>query len=271
MADAHFAEPRLAQVYDPLDPERGDLDVYVALVDELGAHSVVDIGCGTGTFACLLARHGTDVIGVDPAEASLEVARGKPGADRVRWFVGDATVLPPLRVDLVTMTANVAQVFLDDQDWMTTLRAARSALRPGGSLVFEVRDPAREAWREWTRDQSYRRHELDGVGCVETWVELTDVSLPFVTFVSTFVFEADGATLTSESTLRFRSRDEVTDSLPAAGFVVSEVRDAPDRPGRELVFISTLSRTSKPSGVTSTASRHSPDRVRPHHHGGGPA
>jgi hypothetical protein len=43
--------------------------------------------------------------------------------------------------------------------------------------------------------------------------------------------------LTSDSTLRFRSRVEVEDSLAAAGFVTVEVRDAPDRPGRELVFI----------------------------------
>ena len=37
--------------------------------------------------------------------------------------------------------------------------------------------------------------------------------------------------------LRFRSRDELADSLAAAGMVVDEVRDAPDRPGREFVFV----------------------------------
>jgi hypothetical protein len=45
------------------------------------------------------------------------------------------------------------------------------------------------------------------------------------------------AVSTSESTLRFRHRDEVTASLVAAGYLVDEVRQAPDRPGRELVFI----------------------------------
>jgi hypothetical protein len=43
--------------------------------------------------------------------------------------------------------------------------------------------------------------------------------------------------LTSDSTLRFRSHDELTHSLLAAGLVADEVRDAPDRPGREFVFI----------------------------------
>jgi len=43
--------------------------------------------------------------------------------------------------------------------------------------------------------------------------------------------------LTSGSTLRFRGRDELAGSLASAGFVVDEVRDAPDRPGLEFVFI----------------------------------
>jgi hypothetical protein len=43
--------------------------------------------------------------------------------------------------------------------------------------------------------------------------------------------------LTADSTLRFRSRDELANSLMAADLVVDEVRDAPDRPGREFVFV----------------------------------
>jgi SAM-dependent methyltransferase len=237
MADAIFEQYRLAEIYDPLDPDRADLDAYVALADEFGADSVLDIGCGTGTFACLLAQHGKQVTGVDPAVASLAVARRKPLADRVRWLSGDATTLPRLQVDMVTMTGNVAQVFLTDEDWTSTVRAAWAALRPGGRLVFEVRDPAREGWREWNREQSHRRVELPDAGAVESWVDPTDISPPFVSFRSTFIFEADGAVLTSDSTLRFRNEVEIRDSLQAADFVVEDVRDAPDRPGRELVFI----------------------------------
>ena len=246
MVDAVFAERRLAEIYDPLDPDRGDLDAYLGLVDELGATSVLDVGCGTGTFACLLARRGMEVTGIDPATASLEVARRKPGAERVRWLVGDATELPALQVDLVTMTGNVAQLFLTDEAWASTLRAACAALRPGGLLVFEVRDPAREAWREWTRGQSARRVELPQVGAVQTWVDLTDVSPPLVSFRQTFVFQGDGAVLHSDSTLRFRDKAEVAGSLRASGFVVEEVRDAPDRPRDELVFIARRTKEAVP-------------------------
>ncbi|HKE77294.1 MAG TPA: methyltransferase domain-containing protein [Acidimicrobiales bacterium] len=237
MPDLPFDDPRLAALYDIFDPDRSDLDVYSALAAELGARSVLDIGCGTGTFACLLARRGLDVTGVDPAAAMLVVARAKPDAERVRWLHGVAPDLPPLQVDLATMTGNVAQVFLDDRDWADTLTAAHRSLRPGGWLVFESRRPERQAWREWTRDDRHQREEIDGVGLVETWDEVTEVALPYVTFRSTMIFHADGAELTSESTLRFRSRDEIGESLAAAGFSVEDVRDAPDRPGKENVFV----------------------------------
>jgi SAM-dependent methyltransferase len=240
VADAIFEDPRLAEIYDAMDPDRRDLDAYVALAEELGARSVLDIGCGTGTFACLLARRGIEVTAVDPAGASLDVARAKPGADQVRWVHGDATMLPPLQVDLATMTANVAQVFLTDEEWATTLRCARAALRPGGHLVFETRDPQREAWRAWNRERSYVRADISAAGVVEAWEEVTDVSGELVSFRSTNVFQEDGAVLISDSTLRFRRRDEVADSLLAAGFAVEEVRDAPDRPGLELVFVAVV-------------------------------
>jgi len=66
-----------------LDPDRSDLEVHVAMVEEFGARSVIDLGCGTGTFALMLAERGVKVIGVNPAGASLDEARAKPGADRV--------------------------------------------------------------------------------------------------------------------------------------------------------------------------------------------
>jgi SAM-dependent methyltransferase len=236
LADDLFEHPRLAAIYDALDSDRGDLDVYAAIADELGARRVLDIGCGTGTFALLLASRGFEVTGVDPAEGSLDVARAKPGSERVTWLHGDTTVLPPMQVDLATMTGNVAQAIVDTTDWDGTLRGIYDALRPGGHLVFETRDPASRAWLEWNRAATHEITEIAGVGSVESWGDLIDVSGPLVTFRGTYVFASDGQMLTSDSTLRFRERDEVEAALVAHGYTVNEVRSAPDRPGREFVF-----------------------------------
>jgi hypothetical protein len=92
------------------------------------------------------------------------------GADRVRWIIGDAMRLPPLSVDLATMTGNVAQVFLTEDEWGATLRSIRAALAPGGRLIFETRNPDRQAWLDWTRERSHAHTDIHGVGVVESWV-----------------------------------------------------------------------------------------------------
>ena len=240
MPDAVFDDPRLAAIYDALDPNRSDLVAYLGMIEEFGARSVLDLGCGTGVFALLLAERGIEVIGVDPAGASLDVARRKAGAERVTWIHGDASAIPAsVIVDAVTMTANVAQVFVTDAEWLATLAAVHRALRPGGRLIFESRDPARRAWEEWTEEATRASTDIPGVGRVTDWVQVTEVvdGGELVTFESPNVFEADETVITSRSTLRFRSRAALEESLTSSGFVVDEVRDAPDRPGRELVFV----------------------------------
>lgn len=237
MPDAIFAHPRLAAVYDAFEGDRDDLTAYLDIAHELGARSVLDVGCGTGCLALLLADRGHAVVGVDPAEASLAVARAKPGSERVTWFHGDATTLPDLAVDLAVMTGNVAQVFLGDDEWFRTLQGIRRALRPGGHVVFETRRPGRRAWEDWAVDTAPVRVEVPGIGAVERRFELTEVRLPFVSFRCVYRFLADGTVLSSDSTLRFRDREEVAASLADHGFAVLDVREAPDRPGREFVFI----------------------------------
>ncbi|MED1204314.1 class I SAM-dependent methyltransferase [Heyndrickxia acidicola] len=64
MADEIFENPRLAYIFDSFDPDRSDLDAYESMVNEFEASSVLDIGCGTGTFACRLAAKGLEVIGL---------------------------------------------------------------------------------------------------------------------------------------------------------------------------------------------------------------
>lgn len=237
MPDALFADRRLAELYDLLEADRSDLEVYAAIVDELRGRRILDVGCGTGSLACLLARRGLDVVGVDPASASLEVARGKPGADRVTWVHADAAGVPAVDADVAVMTGNVAQVFLTDDDWLVALRSMRAALRPEGVLVFEVRDPARRAWEHWTPEATTQRLHHPVAGWFQSWVELTEVNPPFISFRQTVEFEDGGERLVSDSTLRFRERHEIGELLEQARFVVLEVRDAPDRPGLEFVFV----------------------------------
>jgi hypothetical protein len=104
--------------------------------------------------------------------------------------------------------------------------------------VFETRDPSYGGWKEWTRERSIAVTDTVA-GPVEHWVELTDVTGPLVSFRHTFRFIEGGDIVASASTLRFRSREEITAALVGNGFRIDAVRDAPDRPGREMVFVAT--------------------------------
>ena len=240
LPDLIFEDSRLVSIYDGFDGERVDLENCFSLAREFRAHSVLDIGCGTGCFASILAANGFDVTAVDPAKASLDYARKKPHAEKVRWILGDATTLPPLAADFAVMTGNVAQVFTSDDSWANTLAGVKRALNKKGHFVFEARDPGKKAWLNWTRDKTYQKISFPNFGDVECWCDVTAVANDLVSFRWTYVFEFDGATISSDSTLRFRDRKAIESSLRAEGFLVEDVRDAPDRPGQELVFIASL-------------------------------
>jgi SAM-dependent methyltransferase len=62
VGDAVFEDPRLVRVDDAIEGDRADLETYVEVVAELVARSVLDIGCGTGTFARPLASRGIDLV-----------------------------------------------------------------------------------------------------------------------------------------------------------------------------------------------------------------
>jgi SAM-dependent methyltransferase len=221
--DLHYVDPRLVDLYDHDNPRGPDTDFYLRLAADLDAHRMLDLGCGTGLLTRELAAvAGRHVIGIDPASAMLAIARRQPGAERVQWVEGDASAMGTPQADLVVMTGNVAQVFLGDDEWAATLGAVHDVLLPGGHLAFESRNPDDRAWERWNRDATYER--IDSLhGPMECWLELVSVGNGRVRFEGHNVFAATGEDLVASSELRFRSRDELTASLRAAGFAVEHI------------------------------------------------
>jgi SAM-dependent methyltransferase len=220
--DQHYVDPRLVDLYDVDNARGADTDFYLQLAAELDAHTILDLGCGTGLLTRELATDRRLVVGVDPAVAMLAYARRQPGAERVRWVEGDAGALGTPAADLLIMTGNVAQVFLDEADWAATLRAIHAALRPGGHLAFESRNPDDRAWERWNRAATYERIETPH-GPMECWLELVGVENGRVRFEGHNIFSATGEVLVASSELRFRSQAELTDSLIGSGFTVEHV------------------------------------------------
>lgn len=207
----------------------------------MGATSIVDLGCGTGLITRDLARQGYQLIGVDPAPAMVDLARRSPYGDRVRWIDGDASQLGTATADLAIMTGHVAQFFLTDEHWHATLTALRAALRPGGSLAFESRNPAAREWEGWTPEAG-RSVDDPTAGRVDWWPEVHDVRDGIVSYTIHYAFVATGEELVSPISLRFRTEAELTESLRDAGFTVERVYGDWDRrptgpTTRELIVV----------------------------------
>lgn len=218
-----YEQPRLAALYDTENPGRWDQDLYLALAVELGAVDVVDLGCGTGALACDLAARGMHVTGVDPAAAMLELARGRPGAERVTWVQGLAADVPDTSADLVVMSGHTAQLVVADGDWHATLRNCRRALRDGGHLAFETRDPAAQAWRGWSPATTREVLPHPDGGRYEAWVEVVhespdDTGTTVVLHGHTVL--PSGEHVVVPETLRFRSQERLAADLDDAGLGV---------------------------------------------------
>jgi 2-polyprenyl-3-methyl-5-hydroxy-6-metoxy-1,4-benzoquinol methylase len=209
-----YGDEQLVELYD-LDNEPGDDHAYyLALADELEAEKILDLGCGTGLLTRAFARPGREIIGIDPSPTMLGYARRQPGADAVTWIDGDATTIEPTAdVDLAVSTGNT---IMHIEALPAVLHTLAAALKPGGVLSFETRNPAARAWEHWGRDATYSERDTP-VGHLREWLDITSTANGRITFNAHNIFE-DGREVVLPNTLYFRPAEEITTDLHAAGF-----------------------------------------------------
>lgn len=239
--DLHYTDSRLVDLYDTDNPRGIDYDFYTQLAKEIKAKTILDLGCGTGLLTRELASYGWNVTGVDPASAMLSYAQSQPDSHLVTWIEGDSSVLATPNADLVIMTGNVAQVFLEDAEWLRTLQHIYGALASGGYVSFESRNPEARAWETWTPESSHERSQTPH-GELECWLEIVSVLDGKVHFRAHNVFTKTGETLVVDSTLRFRTEQEIRKSLERVGFQVQHIyggwrKEAFTNQSRMMVFV----------------------------------
>ena len=110
----------------------------------LPVETVLDLACGTGTMACLLAERGYRMIAVDGSEEMLTQAAWKAAAlEQPPMFLHQS--MPRLHlgmeVDAAISTLDALNYLTRTADLRETLRRVYRWLRPGGLFLFDVNTP----------------------------------------------------------------------------------------------------------------------------------
>ncbi|MCG8346847.1 MAG: class I SAM-dependent methyltransferase [Chloroflexales bacterium] len=140
-----------AAVYDGSGQVRFALLMASYIKELLHRHPVtglraLDLACGTGTLALILASEGWHVWGLDRSAAMLEQAQAKavnanlPGS--LVFVEADmrhvASAIPLASFDLVTCTYDSLNYLLTESDLRACFHSVAAALRPGGLFVGDM-------------------------------------------------------------------------------------------------------------------------------------
>jgi 2-polyprenyl-3-methyl-5-hydroxy-6-metoxy-1,4-benzoquinol methylase len=167
---------------------------------------IVDLGCGHGLFANLLAEAAATrrVLGIDIDERKIEVARATiQGREEVRFEVGDIVHEAPPKCDAVTIIDVLYLLPPSDQE--AVLRKAAGALVENAPLVVKAQERAASP-----------RYAL--------------------TYAQELVTTALGVTRGGARRFHFLARDEAIAMFERAGFLV-DVIDMPGRPYTDVVYL----------------------------------
>lgn len=103
---------------------------------------MLDVACGTGTVALMLAEEGYHVTGVDIAPRMIDLARMKAShanESRVSFLCQDATQLQvPGRFDLAISLFDSLNYILTTHGLRQAIAGVARHLEPGGGFIFDL-------------------------------------------------------------------------------------------------------------------------------------
>jgi len=139
----------LAASYDRLTNDvdyQATVEFYMQILEREGLkpRTAVDLACGTGSVALLLARKGMRVTGVDLSEDMLCVAwqKAQDLADPPMFVCQPLQQLHlPVGVDLAVCALDSLDYITEPADCAQAIKRIYKALNPGGCFIFDVNTP----------------------------------------------------------------------------------------------------------------------------------
>lgn len=107
-----------------------------------GSFLLLDLGCGTGSFAIEMSQRGYDVIGLDLSDEMLNAAREKDGADNIMFIRQDITKMELFgTVDIIVCLLDTVNHILPEAGLNRLFRLCKNYLNPGGLFIFDIATP----------------------------------------------------------------------------------------------------------------------------------
>lgn len=181
---------------------------------EVAPQTLLDVACGTGSVAEIMALRGYEVSGFDLSSGMIEKARQKTleRESHIDYFVADACT-----VDL-GKTFDAAYSFFDSLNYITSLEGLRAAcqqigkhIRPGGLLVFDLNTETAFEEEMFTQQDRKKRTKVqyDWKGAYDRTTRIIRVEMDFW---------VNGELLHETHVQRAHTDDEVRAALVDAGF-----------------------------------------------------
>lgn len=120
-----------------VDPEYEEQIIPLATEELKGFHTILDVGCGDGQIARALAAQGSQVLGIDPTQLHINVARERGGGPE--YHIGSASQLPVPDESQDAVVACLVFEHIDDVD--TAISEVARVLRSGGQFSFFLNHP----------------------------------------------------------------------------------------------------------------------------------
>lgn len=210
---------------------------------ELGIEpkDLLDVACGEGTFAVMMAQRGYHVTGIDQSRQMVRLARARAretGVD-MKFLVEDMRSIPfKEQFDLVTCFFDSLNYLLAVKDLQEAFQNAYQALKPGGYYIFDMNTVYGLAV-DWMRMQTYIQNET------EDFIEIHQQDFDYENLIASMTITV------------FEKRDgfwERFDEMhQERGYPIADIEFLLDQIGFEIVTI--FGNLSKRSEVQNTSSR----------------
>ncbi len=172
------------------------------LIGDVAGLEVLDVGCGLGSMARLLASRGaSSILGVDISPAMVDRARKSTSSASVQYQVGQVQDLSE-QASFDVIVSNLVAHFIEDYSGFLTEISRR--LKPRGRAVISQRHPLRTA-----------RPEVGGAAETDEW----PVSGYFDEGAKVYQW------LGKEVTIYHRTFETVLNNFRDAGLIIESVRE----------------------------------------------